>query len=218
MTLPESNTETMVVARYVDLPIAEADFENRIWGECQPVTISRYWSGEPAPPSRRAEARICWSNEALHVRFVCAQQEPLIVAANPVTDKKTPGLWDRDVCEIFIAPDLTNPSRYFEFEAAPTGEWLDLGITLTPSGRQTDWDLDSGFTTTAKLELDQLMVGMRIPWSEAISRPEPGELWRVNVFRCVGPESPNRYLAWQPTKTPEPNFHVPEAFGSLRFD
>jgi len=25
-------------------------------------------------------------------------------------------------------------------------------------------------------------------------------------------------LAWLPTKTPEPNFHVPEAFGTLRFD
>ena len=152
------------------------------------------------------------------MRFVCAQQEPLIVAEKARIDVKTLGLWDRDVCEIFIAPDPRNMSRYFEFEAAPTGEWIDLGITHTPIGRETDWDFESGITTAARLEGDRLFVSMRIPWSEAIPKPEAGEVWRVNLFRCVGPEAPERYLAWRPTHTPEPNFHVPEAFGSLRFD
>lgn len=206
-----------IVTRYARKPIEVSDFENEVWQECEPIMIDHYWSGEPAPPSRHAEARICWSSEALHVRFVCTQQEPLIVVDNPRIDKKTLGLWDRDVCEIFLAPDATNPSRYFEFEAAPTGEWVDLGITMTSSGRETEWDFVSGFATAAKLEQEQLIVGMRIPWSEAIPQPEPREEWRVNLFRCVGPESPERYLAWQPTRTEEPNFHVPQAFGTLRF-
>lgn len=206
-----------IVARRTDRAINPSDFQNEIWRECHPVMIEHYWSGEPAPRSRHAEVRICWSSEALHVRFVCTQQEPLIVNPDPKTDRKTLGLWDRDVCEIFLAPDPANPWAYFEFEAAPTGEWVDLGITITPSRRETDWDFTSGFTTAAKLEREQLMVGMRIPWSEAIPKPETGEEWRVNLFRCVGPESPERYLAWRPTKTPEPAFHVPEAFGTLRF-
>jgi hypothetical protein len=198
-------------------PLDAADFEDKAWQGCQPIAIRHYWSGEPAPPARHAEARICWSNEALHVRFVGVQQEPLIVAENPRTDQKTLGLWDRDVCEIFLAPDAAKPERYFEFEAAPTGEWIDLGIVVTPTGRETDWDFVSGFTTAAKLEGDRLFVGMRIPWSEAIPKPVAGDVWRVNLFRCVGPEAPERYLAWRPTRTPEPNFHVPEVFGTLRF-
>jgi Carbohydrate-binding family 9 len=141
-----------------------------------------------------------------------------VVSADPVTDRKTLGLWDRDVCEIFLAPDPSNSSRYFEFEAAPSGEWVDLGITFTASGRETDWDFASGFTTAARVENEQLFVGMRIPWSDVLPKPQSGEVWRANLFRCVGPESPDRYLAWRPTKTPEPNFHVPEAFGSLRFE
>src|ERR1051325_6924950 len=161
-----------IVARYASQPIEPSDFEKDIWRECQPVTIEHYWSGEPAPPSRHAEVRICWSSEALHVRFVCAQQEPLIVSSNPKTDKKTLGLWDRDVCEIFVAPDPANPQSYFEFEAAPTGEWVDLGIVITPSGRETDWDFASGLTTTANLEQDRLTITMTIPWSEAIPKPK----------------------------------------------
>lgn len=212
------DSDRNVLARFVDQPVAESDFENQIWQKCPPISIRHFWSGEPAPASRHAEARLCWSNEALHVRFIGAQHEPLVVSTNPVTDKKTLGLWDRDVCEIFLAPDQANISRYFEFEAAPTGEWVDLGITLTPSGRETDWDFASGFTTAGKLEQDQLFVGMRIPWSDALPKPQSGEVWRANLFRCVGPESPDRYLAWRPTGTPEPNFHVPEAFGSLHFE
>jgi hypothetical protein len=207
-----------IVARYVNAPIGEADFENHIWQECQPVLIEHYWSGEPAMISRHAEARLCWSDEALHVRFAGKQQEPLIVADCPDTDKKTIGLWDRDVCEIFLAPDPAQPWRYYEFEAAPTGEWIDLGITVKREGRETDWDYASGFTTAAKIEGERLLVGMRIPWSDVLPKPQAGEVWRVNVFRCVGPEAPERYLAWHPTRTAEPNFHVPEAFGTLHFE
>ena len=205
-------------ARYINPPISPSEFDNEIWQHCNPINIDHYWSGEPAMPSRHAEARICWSDEALHVRFAGKQHEPLIVTDNPATDKKTLGLWDRDVCEIFLAPDYMKPWRYFEFEAAPTGEWVDLGITVRPEGRETDWDFASGLTTAARLEGERLLVGMRIPWSEALPKPQPGATWRVNVFRCIGPEAPERYLAWLPTRTPEPNFHVPDVFGVLKFD
>ena len=208
----------MIAAHYVGEPIAAGEFDHGAWDNCQPVKIEHFWSGDPAPASRHAEARLCWSDEALHVRFVCEQHEPLIVADDPVTDRKTLGLWDRDVCEIFVAPDPAHPERYFEFEAAPTGEWVDLGIVVTPTGRETDWDFNSGMTTASKLTDDKLTVGIRIPWSEAIPKPAKGDVWRVNVFRCVGPEAPERYLAWRPTRAPEPNYHVPEAFGTLRFE
>jgi hypothetical protein len=126
-------------------------------------------------------------------------------------------LWDRDVCEIFIAPDATNPLRYFEFEAAPTGEWVDLGIVITPAGRETEWDYASGMQTHAMVEPHRIVIGMKIPWSDRIPQPSVGNEWRVNFFRCVGPDEATRYLAWRPTGTPEPNFHVPGAFGWLRF-
>jgi hypothetical protein len=204
-------------AEFVETPLGVDDFENEAWQRCRPVTIERQWSGEPAPIERHAEVRLCWSPEALHVLFVGNQHEPLVVSAEPQTDRKTLGLWDRDVCEIFIAPNLREPWRYFEFEAAPTGEWVDLGIVITPEGRQTDWDFYSGMRVAAAVEETRIKVAMKIPWSASIPKPKPGDQWLVNVFRCVGPEAPDRYLAWRPTRTPEPNFHVPEAFALLQF-
>lgn len=207
----------MILASYIAEPISAGDFDHAAWEKCEPVRIEHYWSGEPAPASRHAEARLCWSDEALHVRFTGAQYEPLIVTENPITDRKTLGLWDRDVCEIFLAPDPAHPERYFEFEAAPTGEWVDLGLVITAAGRETDWNFNSGMSAAARLEPGSVKIAIRIPWSQAIPKPDKGDAWRVNLFRCVGPEAPERYLAWRPTRTPEPNYHVPDAFGVLRF-
>ena len=78
---------TLIVARHTSQPLRESDFDNPFWRASQSIRIEHYWSGEPASPARHAEARICWSDEALHVRFVGVQREPLIVSDNPQTEK-----------------------------------------------------------------------------------------------------------------------------------
>jgi alpha-galactosidase len=209
-----------VLAQFTSHDLPADDLDATAWGSAAPVWIKRRWSGEPAPLNRHAEVRILWSNDALHVRFVCEQHEPLIVNPNPQTRNKTPGLWDRDVCEIFLAPDPARPENYFEIEAAPTGEWIDLGITWEGKERVTNWEFKSELSVATRVEPERLVVAMRIPWSvdgKSIHKPRLGELWLVNLFRCVGLGN-DRYLAWQPTFSEEPNFHVPQAFGWLRFE
>ena len=212
-----SDKKQIVEARHIATDLKVRDLNNSEWDKANPVQINRYWSGEPAPASRHAEARILWSEKALHLRFVCPQAEPLVVSSNPQTAKKTMGLWDRDVCEIFIAPDGNAIERYFEFEAAPTGEWLDVAIQWSAAKRESDWEFDSHMSTAGRIEKDRVTIAMRIPWNHWIHKPERNERWRINLFRCVG-KDPNRgYVAWQPTRTPEPNFHLPQVFGWLVF-
>ena len=71
-------------------------------------------------------------------------------------------------------------------------------------------------SAAASVDASQITITMEIPWSGFLPKPQPGDVWRVNLFRCVG-VGDDRYLAWQPTYTPEPNFHVPEVFGWLEF-
>jgi len=208
--------EPIIAAQYSEVSLSANEFDHPAWRGAQAIQITRKWSGEEAPVSRHAEARIIWSEESLVVSFVCGQNEPLIVNPNPQLDKKTIGLWDRDVCEIFIAPNPNTPKRYFEFEAAPTGEWVDLGIHLTPDGRETNWEFYSGMTAAARIAGEELTINIRIPWSASIPKPQRRDAWRCNLFRCVGTGN-ERYLAWRPTHTPEPYFHVPEVFGRLDF-
>ena len=206
----------VIEAHYSAIDPAADLLDHAEWASAQGVGITRYWSGDEAPATRHAEVRIIWSDESLAVRFVCNQTEQLIISAHPQLDKKTIGLWDRDVCELFLAPDPEQVNRYFEFEAAPTGEWIDLAISLLPSGRKTDFNFRSGMKAVTRVSADRVVIGMRIPWNDSIPTPRHGDRWRCNLFRCIGMGN-ERYMAWQPTRTAEPNFHVPEAFGWLSF-
>ncbi len=208
---------TTIKAYYTAIDPSPEQIEHSFWQRAIPVHVTRYWSGAEAPAGRHAEVRVLWSEESLCVRFACQQTEPLVVNPKPEIKKKTIGLWDRDVCEIFIAPDPNQPDRYFEFEAAPTGEWIDLAIHWKPERRETDWEFHSGMSAAARIEKDRILIVMRIPWDDWIHKPQKGERWRVNLFRCVGEGKSRGYLAWQPTRTPKPNFHVPKSFGWLVF-
>ena len=205
-------------AHHVDVDLAASDLDHPLWRSARPILLERYWSGEEASAERQAEARLLWSAAALYVRFVCAQREPLVVNEEPQRERKTIGLWHRDVCEIFLAPGERAPARYFEFEAAPTGEWLDLAIEWMGSERITDWEFDSGLTTAAQISEDSIKIAMRIPFAALGGAPEAGERWRGNLFRCVGEGETRGYLAWQPTFTDEPCFHLPAAFGEIAFE
>ena len=204
-------------ARRARAGLAVADFTHTEWERAQPALLTRYWSGAAAPAGRHAEARLLWTEEALYARFRCRQDEPLIVAAAPQLARKTIGLWERDVCEIFLAPDERAPESYYELEVAPTGEWLDLAIRQLPAERLTDWEYRSGMEVAARAREDEVVMALRAPWTAFGQRAEAGAEWRVNLFRCVGAGDTRGYLAWRPTRTPHPNFHVPAAFGRLRF-
>jgi alpha-galactosidase len=207
----------LIEAHYSKIQLTAEDMDHDEWFQAEPVLIHHYWSGEVAPTNRHAQARIIWNDEALCVRFDCRQEEPLIVHAAPRTDRKTIGLWERDVSELFLAPDANRPDHYYEFEAAPTGEWLDLEIEMTVDGRITDWDFQSDMKTATRIASSRTVIAMCIPWSNSIPKPNVGEEWRANLCRCVGDGPFRGYLAWQPTYADVPNFHVPSAFGRMSF-
>ena len=209
--------ETSASVQHINSEIAVNDLENARWNSAAGIPVEKYWSGKQAPKGRHFTAKLLWSDTALYVRCDAVQTEPLVVSEKPILDSKTKNLWDRDVCEIFLAPDPIEPRKYFEFEIAPTGEWIDLAIDLTYGKRKTDWKYGSGMEAAARIEKGRVLMAIKIPWSAFGRRPKSGDVWLGNIFRCVGTEPDRGYLAWQPTITKTPNFHVPERFGNFKF-
>ena len=198
-----------------DFPVSELD--NEIWETAENVKITKYWSGAEAPIGRHFEANFLWSDRAFYARFDANQAEPLVVSEKPDLKKKTRGLWDRDVCEVFFAPDTSNPGKYFEFEIAPTGEWIDLRIIQKADERITDWNYNSEMKTTARIEKDNVIMSFKVEWKAFNQMPKANDIWLGNILRAVGKEETRGYLAWSPTETETPNFHVPEKFGMFEF-
>ena len=194
------------------------DFQNKIWQNSDEIKLEKYWCGALAENARHAEVRSVWSEKALFLRFQGNQSEPLVVNAKPERAEKRINLWERDVFEIFVAPDSSNPKSYFEFEVAPNGEWLDAKIEILPDGtRRADFQFNSGMKSAVKILENKILAIIKIDWLAFGKKPRAGDIWRGNLFRCIGEGAGRGYLAWQPTKTSIPNFHVPEAFGKFEF-
>lgn len=203
---------------YIETDFSVDDFKNANCANAKEISIENYWSGEKAEIGRHAKVKMLWSAHALYIRFEANQSEPLIVSEKANLKSKTIGLWDRDVCEIFLAPNRNEPRRYFEFEIAPNGEWLDLGIYQKTDERITDWDYDSEMKSAAQIEKNKVISAIKIEWQAfGKTAPNAGDVWLGNVFRCVGIGATRGYLAWSPTFTKEPSFHVPEKFGEFEF-
>ncbi len=92
--------------------------------------------------------------------------------------------------------------------------WVDLDIF--PGGRA---DLKSGLQRSVVLDKESRIwtAVLSIPMKSLTAKFDPTAIWRANFYRVEGRKEPRAYLAWQPTQTPQPNFHVPKAFGKLRF-
>lgn len=203
--------------KYIASEFLAQDLDNATWDSAFHATLDRYWDGSDAPLGRRAKVKILWSETTLYVRFEANQTEPLVVAEKRDLSKKAMNLWDRDVVEIFVAPDRKQPNKYFEFEAAPTGEWLDVALDSTSGKRVSDWDYTSGMQVAAKINEDSVVIALKIPWKAFGMTPKAGDVWLGNLLRCVGKGPDRGYLAWSPTMTKNPNFHVPERFGEFHF-
>ena len=92
--------------------------------------------------------------------------------------------------------------------------WIDLDVF--PGGIS---DLTSGMQRSVVLneESHSWATELAIPMKALTAHFHPAAVWRANFYRIEGSKEPRFYMAWQPTRTPTPNFHVPSAFGKLSF-
>ena len=171
------------------------------------------WRGQNADSAIQTEVRVLWTPATLYLKFVCRDREMFVFDDSDANGRRD-FLWDRDVAEAFLQPDPSRSRFYKEVEVSPNGMWVDLDIF--PDGRS---DLKSGLrrSVSVKPELRTWTAEVGDSMSALTASFDPRAIWHVNLFRVEGPREPRFYSAWRPTGTIEPNFHVPEAFGKLRF-
>ena len=216
-TPPQSNCsnttdEIVAAATSRDIPL-DAAHPAKDWQSAEPVTFCSDWAGKSRDPDRTTVVRILWSPGTLYLRFECKYRE-LTIFSDADPNGRRDHLWDRDVAEAFLQPDPAKPRFYKEFEVAPNGFWIDLDIS--PQGGT---DLHSGLRRSVWLDQGNhtWAAEIAIPMKALTPTFDPNLVWRANFYRCEGPQEPRAYLAWRPTGTPKPNFHVPSVFGKLRF-
>jgi hypothetical protein len=199
-------------------PPLTADFTHLTWQQTVPISLSQNWRGEPAPAELHTTARVLWTAEHLWCGFECGYTELDIDVQFDVRQERH-ALWERDVCEAFIRSPLEpSPVAYKEFEIAPTGQWFDVAIRQPRLDVQWDWQ--SGMLTAATIDKGARVwrAVMALPFVAFGAPPNPGDCWHANLYRISRLNGERQFLAFAPTLTEKPDYHVPERFAKLRFN
>jgi hypothetical protein len=217
-------TASITIPHRVGAPDLNTDARSATWKGAASAWIVKDCTKTVEYPAVKTEVRAFWTDEHIYFLFICPYKS-LNIFEPTQNDKPRVGLWDRDVVEMFLGPDWDNIGHYREFEIAPTGDWIDLAITLDLKTHQTSDEKDwrSGWKTSARIDekARTWYAAARIPLKSVTTNPVTnGTRWRVNLYRIdgQGPDSQRQFLCWQQTCAPglDPN-HVPENFGTLIF-
>jgi hypothetical protein len=195
------------------------------WADAEVLHVSEFpWheSGD-----RQATAvRMLYDDENLYLQFRCEDKH--IYAAFTELNSHV----CRDSCvELFATVDPDFGPHYFNLEMNCCGTMLlgwgdgreDRKDVTPEQARQIEIvTSEPGPTREESPDDDGWWLAARVPFAmlrEFTGRevsPQPGTLWRGNVYRCGG-KTDDQYACWAPIDAPRPDFHRPEFFGTLRF-
>ena len=185
----------------------------RAWAEIPPASL--VLADGSGPPEQATAVRLCWDDEALHVRFDCEDRD-----AWGTFQKRDDPLWQEEVVEVFLAPGEKDPERYMEIEVSPLGVLFDAMIH-NPTGLRADMTADLSWDCPGirwqvgrGTERQDWWAELSIPWEAP-----PPRLWRANFYRVERPrDGVPEFTCWSPTLTTPADFHKPARFGLLELD
>lgn len=204
-------------APFVDaLPVVDGAVD-ALWSRATPVAFDTDWSGAPTGITTRV--RMLASSAGLAALFEL-EGAGLFADATKPKDVDREKLWAEDCVEIFLAPDAARPGRYAEVEVGPHGHFLDLFVDRDARPRTSDvaWSSAPRIATRIARGADggaaRVTLEVVLGAKEITAALRPGARLPLGLYRLEG-KTPRAYLAWSPTRTPKPDFHVPSAFGWL---
>jgi uncharacterized protein (DUF362 family) len=173
-----------------------------------------------APTGIATQARFLWSAKALTALFEIDGAELNVDATRPIATERT-RLYEEDCVELFLGLEPAQPRHYYEIELGPLGHFFDIEVDRTPKSTRpresTAWSAGLTIATTHDAAQKHATVEVAIAAPEVVHALTPGARLALGLFRMEG-KGPRHYLAWSPPRTEKPDFHVPDAFGSLLVD
>ncbi len=218
------------ISRIAAPPALDGRWDSPVWRGIAPVTVAHF---HPKSSIHRpiAEAKIAHSDAGLHILFRVLDR--FVRVAN--VGFQAP-VWKDSCAEFFVRPG--GAGGYLNFEMNAGGSLLVSFIedwTRTPAGFKKFSMLEAkwndaiprfhGLPERVEPEIVTPVtwsVQHTIPWTlfaevAGAARPQRGETWTGNFYKCGDETSHPHWAAWSPVGEAL-NFHAPEFFGALAFD
>ena len=202
------------------------DWNKEHWKKVPALEVDKHM-GEKPDHKPVVQAKMAYDKEAVYLIFQVTEQ---YVRCRTVEYQ---GPVSRDSCvEFFFTPGTDITEGYFNLE-------VNCGGTAVFKFQKVAKD---GQTKIPKSEFDQIEVAHSLPpvvdpeikdpltWTveyrlpiHILSKyyelvpPSPGVEWKANFYKIATESSHPHFLTWSFVDNPEPKFHMPEFFGTLKF-
>lgn len=210
-------------------PIAiDANWDKTAWKNVKPVDLT-YFMGDRPEHFPKTQARMLYDDQAIYVIFRVEDRYVRAVARkhqDPVC---------RDSCaEFFFTPGTDTAAGYFNLEmncggtmlfnfqvvprqnsipiAAADLQRIDVAHTQ-PQTVEPEVEAPTTWTVEYRIPVDILAK-----YYPGVKKPAAGVSWRANFYKCGDKTSHPHWLTWSFVDRPQPDFHVPEWFGTISFD
>jgi hypothetical protein len=212
----------VIVSEFSSVDIVPDGVLGKFWATAKRVHFNEAGYSRKVYPKAETTVASRWTAKYLYLAFWCHYQKLNVYKGEDPKPERW-GLWERDVVETFLNPKPEDPSHYYEFEVAPTNQWIDLEIHLHRHPfNNAKWN--SGFEHATRIDAAHHIwtAEIRIPVAAMkVDAIHPGAEWRLNFYRDDGPGTgyARRKMSWGPLplNLKSTIFHQPASFGTIRF-
>jgi uncharacterized protein (DUF362 family) len=216
---PTSKPEAHAAALGEDTITLDGRGDEPAWSRAQPAVWDSDYAGKPTGITTRV--RLLWSKAGLHALFEL-EGAGLHSDTSQPADVERKGLYKEDCVELFFTPDPAHAKHYYEIELGPFGHFFDVDVDRERGKQNTAWSSGPKIATRRDAKAHTATIEVLLTAPEITSALAPGARLPLALYRIEGPAAEpsdaRRFLAWSPPRTAKPDFHVPEAFGTLVLD
>ncbi len=226
LSVPNVEQSVYEVARLEKRMPIDGDWDKPQWKKTSVLVIDKFMGTVPAfKPG--VEAKMMYDDENIYVIFRVKDKfvRSLVQEYN--------GNVSADACvEFFFAPDAALPAEYFNLEVNAGGTPLIFYVTKPWTGfnklntedikrieiahslpAKIDPEIKTPITWTLeyRVPLSMLKKYSNVTW------PAPGITWKTNFYKTASEGSNPHWITWSFVNKPQPDFHLPQFFGTIKF-
>jgi hypothetical protein len=204
----------------------DGDWNKPQWGNIESIKIEKHM-GDLPKFQPVVEAKMMYDDNNVFVIFRVKDR-----FVQSTVQEYNGSVSENSCVEFFFSPDTSYPLRYFNLEVNAGGTplifyiskpWNDYVALDTNDIKQ----IEIAHTLPKRVHPEitepvTWIIESRIPLAMLkkyanITNPGPGVTWKGNFYKTGSKTSNPNYMTWSFVDNPTPNFHLPQFFGTLKF-
>ncbi|HUQ67707.1 MAG TPA: carbohydrate-binding family 9-like protein [Flavitalea sp.] len=204
----------------------DANWDKEQWKKVKTISIKKHM-GDLPKFQPVVEAKMMYDDSNVFVIFRVKDR-----FVQSTVQEYNGSVSENSCVEFFFSPDSSYPLKYFNLEVNAGGTPLIFHISKPWNDfKKLDSEdikkIEIAHSLPSKVDPEitepvTWVIEYRVPFDmlkkySVITKPGPGVIWKGNFYKTGSKTSNPNYMTWSFVDNPTPDFHLPQFFGTLKF-